>query len=369
MVTKKTKFAVDLMMDSGIFSAWNRGKSLNLLDYIKYVKDNKHLLWSYVNMDEIPGKFGQKRTQRDVDESAEISYYNLQTMKSHGLHPIPVFHQGERFTWLEQLLKDGEDYIGISSAKDLNRPAQQTWLDQVFSILCDRRGRPIIKTHGFGISRVAFLLRYPWWSSDSTTWSLTPGYGSILIPPWDGRKFDYSRPACRCVTSGVQQTGATLQKRQFEAWGPQQQAIVLRYLAEIGVTLEEARYSTQQRRRCVLHYYLQLQKHLDGVNFRGHGKAKSEGMPPFRTNIVYATMLDKAWGQLMNELGARTRLLSYWEMRDQPSEVLARYVETGTHGPWVPQAPKQSWKSEAYRNYRRAALHRRGTQDGEETTA
>src|SRR5260221_8934511 len=112
------KKKVQLMLDSGAFSAWNRGEEINIKEYIAYVKRNQHLLHSHVNLDVIPGVHGQRRATDDVESSAKQSYDNLQIMKAAELRPIPVFHHGESLTWLERLLKDGEPYIGLSASKD-----------------------------------------------------------------------------------------------------------------------------------------------------------------------------------------------------------------------------------------------------------
>ena len=84
-------------------------------------------------------------------------------MKEAGLHPIPVFHQGENWLWLEKMLKDGETYIGLSTGGQHRqpRPSIYRWLDQCFSRLCDAQGRPLVRIHGFGITSRLLLLRYP----------------------------------------------------------------------------------------------------------------------------------------------------------------------------------------------------------------
>jgi len=90
------------MLDSGAYSAWNRDETIDIDEYIAFIKKHRKLVDTYVNLDVIPGKYGRPRTQQEVEASAKLSYENLQYMKSKGLSPIPVFHQGERFHWLER---------------------------------------------------------------------------------------------------------------------------------------------------------------------------------------------------------------------------------------------------------------------------
>jgi hypothetical protein len=69
---------VDLMLDSGMYSAWSRNDdTLSVKKYMKYIRENEKYLFSYVNMDKIPGVYGQKRTQEQVEDSAAVGYRNL----------------------------------------------------------------------------------------------------------------------------------------------------------------------------------------------------------------------------------------------------------------------------------------------------
>lgn len=372
---------VQLMLDSGVFSAWNRGGEINIKDYIQYLKDNRHLLFCYVNVDKIPGKFGQRKTMEQVEDSAKVGYGNLQTIKGHGLNPMPTFHQGERFYWLERMLSDGERYIGLATAKDQQPNEQARWLDSVFSLITDAQGRPLIKTHGLGVTNTALLLRYPFYTVDSTTWLLTPGYGTIIVPVYEGGKPNYLRKPVRIPISGVAHASSSGQKKQFENLGPMTQEAVLRFLHEVvGCTITEARYGTGVRRRAVLMYFMELVKHIKDVRFRHHGHNhavvmtnKTLGIKKPETfdclTIMYATALSTEFSHILNEAGATTRLLSYWELRDKPADTLARYVGTGTAtGPYVKEAPKANW-GEAHLNFRRLKLLQRTEQDEDGTQA
>ena len=363
------KKTVNLLLDSGEFSAWRRGTSIDLKKYIAYIKENEKYLFGYVNVDKIPGVFGQPRTMKEVQESAKIGYNNLQKMKDAGLSPIPVFHQGESFDWLERMLKDGERYIGISSSKDLWANEQRMWLDQVFTLLTDSKGRPLIKTHGFGITRPAFIFRYPFYTCDSTAWSLAPGYGSILIPPFENGKYNYLKQPTKFVLSGVTHKSPSSQKKQFEGQGPKIQEVITKFLEHEGrVSVTEARYGTSMRRQVMLIYYLNLGKALANIQFteRKPGSLLDHAKIAHKINrvkfdhlrIMFASNLNKEWSLMMNELGCHDRLLSYWELKDKPSEVLQNYVKDGIHAPYNKKMPKADWNSEAYRNHRRLQTYK-----------
>ena len=114
-----TSFPVNLLLDSGAFSAWRQGVRPDLDDYIAFILSNREYLGSYVNMDVIPGSWGCS-----PEESAQQSWAHLKYMEEHGLHPDPVFHQGEPIYCLERLIDAGYTRIGISPDNNLRTSAR-----------------------------------------------------------------------------------------------------------------------------------------------------------------------------------------------------------------------------------------------------
>src|ERR1700678_1129246 len=105
---------VRLLLDSGAYGAWRRGKTIDLDTYCDFIEENKNFVTSYVCLDTIPGSFGKMdKGQREIEVSAQLSFENQLKMRKRGLSPIPVFHQGEQFHWLKKMLDNGEPYIGI----------------------------------------------------------------------------------------------------------------------------------------------------------------------------------------------------------------------------------------------------------------
>ena len=48
-----------------------------------------------------------------------------------------------------------------------------------------------IKIHGFGITSLELLLRYPWYSVDSSTWKRKGIYGCIIVPKFKNNEFQW----------------------------------------------------------------------------------------------------------------------------------------------------------------------------------
>jgi len=367
---KKHPKQIDLMLDSGVFSAYSRGTTLDLKKYIAYVKANKQHVMSYVNMDDIPGNVGKlNHTQAETEKSAEKSYDNLQEMKAAGLSPIPVFHRGEPERFLERMLADGEKYIGFAAGRDNRLPKRIAWLDRMFDAICDSQGRPLIKTHGFGITQTTLLTRYPWFSADSTTWKITPGYGLLIVPRLnpDG-SFDYERQPYRIPISGREHNSPLSQGRQFDAFVRKRQRnmelAVRRFLeVECGTTnFGQVRYDLSERFRCGLVYFQRLAEHLQHRRFNPKHKPHSLFIAPKtlkhdtpikfdHLKLVFVTLArDNRMSKMLSIANANTRLLSYYELMQMPDGSLQKYVEQGTIGEWVPKAPARNW-SEAHQNY------------------
>jgi len=161
---------VNLIIDSGAFSAWTLGKEIKREEYLTFIK---MMLERYkgklndvvvVNLDKIPGTFGQKPTDAQREESAQIGMDNFHYFLANGIKTIPVYHQHEDIKWLKLMEKE-TDYIGISPANDCSTKVRMVFMDTVYSYLKDR-----VKTHSFGGISASILKRYPLYSGDSSSW-------------------------------------------------------------------------------------------------------------------------------------------------------------------------------------------------------
>ncbi len=57
------------------------------------------------------------------------------------------------------------------------------WLDRLWEEhLCDSSGNPRVRVHGFGLTSLPLMKRYPWFSVDSSTWVQNAANGMVLIP-------------------------------------------------------------------------------------------------------------------------------------------------------------------------------------------
>ena len=169
---------VELFLDSGAYSAFTQNVKIDIQDYIQFIKDNQSSIDLYANL--------------DVIGDAEKTWHNHQIMTRAGLNPMPVFHYGEDDSWLKRYLAKGCNYIALGGLVGGSSDGLTLWLDRLFStLLCDEKGFPKIKIHGFGLTSLKMMLRYPWYSVDSTSWVVTGRMGGIFIPRWGDGKWNY----------------------------------------------------------------------------------------------------------------------------------------------------------------------------------
>ena len=99
---------------------------------------------------------------------------------------LPIFHQGESWEWLHNMLEytdeDGHiPYIGISPANDVSTNVKEVFIKRCFSII-GKSSNPDVKTHAFGMTSLPLLETYPFYSADSTGWIMVGAMGNIMTP-------------------------------------------------------------------------------------------------------------------------------------------------------------------------------------------
>lgn len=263
-----------VMLDSGAFSAWTKGKVINLKEYIEFIKKNRAILDEYFNLDVIPGQKGQKVDTKEIERAADASFVNYQIMRKAGLKPIPVFHHGEDEKWLHKMLDAGADYIGIGGIVGRSTEIRRDWLDRVFTLLTDSFGKPIVKVHGLGMSSFELLRRYPWATCDATSWAMQAAYGAVLVPRFRNNVPDYSCDPHEITISVKGRDKGGVCVNHIQNLGPSIQKRVIDYLENVaGIDYDEAVESYMERARSIVFFMLQMQETLNDVRFvhRKHG--------------------------------------------------------------------------------------------------
>jgi hypothetical protein len=162
-----------VFLDSGAFSAFSLGVEVDLPAYCRWIQQNLDII-----------------RVEDGDLMASVldgigdpvqTWRNQMAMEELGVRPLPCFHYGEPEEALEWYLSRYE-YITLGGMVPISTPQLFHWLDRIWSRhLCDGSGRAKVKVHGFGLTSIDLMTRYPWYSVDSSSWVQIGAHGNIIF--------------------------------------------------------------------------------------------------------------------------------------------------------------------------------------------
>ena len=207
-----------VFLDSGAFSAYTLGVEIDLPTYCDYINRNRDL-WRIedgVMMASVLDGIGDPLQ----------TWRNQLEMEARGCKPLPCFHAGEDERYLEHYVRNYE-YITLGGMVGSSTKQLCIWLDRMWErYLTDGSGRPRLKVHGFGITAVPIMERYPWFSVDSSSWIQTAAFGGIMTPQWGPISVSDKSPSRH--DAGQHACNLT----------PLEQDSVFRMLEELGFTYE-----------------------------------------------------------------------------------------------------------------------------------
>ncbi len=173
-VKKIRRDGVKVFLDSGAFSAFTKGIDVDIKGYCRYVKENADII------EEVDGVTCASVLDGIGDPLK--TWQNQQLMESMGVRPLPCFHYGEDERYLDWYIQN-YPYITLGGMVPISTPQLILWLDRIWEEhLCDGAGRPKVKVHGFGLTTLSLMRRYPWYSVDSSTWVQHAANGMIQLP-------------------------------------------------------------------------------------------------------------------------------------------------------------------------------------------
>lgn len=177
-----------LFVDSGAFTAWTKGKSIDVDEYIDFINTYSEHIELYGQIDVIPGDIIKGHTAEQVEEAAAATWENYLYMRPRMKKPeglLYTFHVGEPYRYLEQALEWRDDngqpipYIALGGMVGKPMPTKKSFLDSCFNII-KKSSNPKVKVHAFGMTSFSLLEAYPITSADSTSWIMTGANGNII---------------------------------------------------------------------------------------------------------------------------------------------------------------------------------------------
>jgi hypothetical protein len=265
-------------LDSGAYSAWSRGTVIDLDEYCAFIKANIDLIEVYACLDAIPGVPGRSATSQERTDAAETSWRNYLYMVNEGLDPLPVFHYGEDFKYLTRILEYGCPYVGIGGLVGIPSDKRRAWLDRLFMLITDDKGMPTVKTHGFGMTSVPLIFRYPWYSVDSTTWIKITANGAVYLPAMVNDEFVFDQVPTT-VTVSTRNPKMAAGGKASNTMSPAMRGILDRWLAICGKTHDEVASDYYHRAVCNVLYFKKV--------------SEAKEVHPFKRDRLTSTSL---WG-------------------------------------------------------------------------
>lgn len=176
-----------VFLDSGAFSAYTLGVELSVKDYCDYIKRNQDIL-------RVEDNVVMASVLDGIGDPLQ-TYRNQLEMESYGVRPLPCFHAGEDERYLEWYIQNYE-YITLGGMVGTSTKQLCIWLDRIWDkYLTDGSGRAKLKVHGFGITAIPIMERYPWFSCDSSSWIQAAAFGSIVTPKYGPLSVSEKSPA------------------------------------------------------------------------------------------------------------------------------------------------------------------------------
>jgi hypothetical protein len=203
---------VKFFLDSGAFSAFTQGVTIDLNKFCDYCHRNADVIHMVSVLDSIGDCDGTWRNQVRMEEQ--------------GVKPLPCYHYGEPTEALEWYVSR-YDYITIGGMVPVPNNQLEVWLDRVWEEhLTDAEGKPRCKVHGFGLTSPHLMNKYPWTSVDSSTWQAMGSNGSIMLP--NGKVLSVSAKAAQRKLAG----------QHVDTLTPPQRAAVAALAEEVGIPLD-----------------------------------------------------------------------------------------------------------------------------------
>lgn len=178
-----------LFIDSGAFTAWTRGKKIDIDEYIKFINERSEYIHIYCQLDVIPGEVHRVATKEEGIEAGKKTWENYLYMYPRMKEPqkmLYCFHLGEPLEWFQRAL-DWRDnlgrpmqYLAIGGIMGKPKDIRIKFLTKIEEMI-KNSFNPNIKVHALGMTSFDVLEKFPFiTSADSTSWIMTGANGMIM---------------------------------------------------------------------------------------------------------------------------------------------------------------------------------------------
>ena len=174
-----------IMVDAGSFTAYTKGVHIDIDDYLKFIDEIGDYVTVFVAVDDVPDPMNMDYNK------AKTTWDNYLYMVER-IRPelrdklIPVFHYGEDFKWLRNMLEyrhpDGSPikYIGLAISLEGTKKVRINWGRECMRVIHES-SNPNVMTHAFGVGVKSVLDNITVTSTDATSWVKRAAYGMIAV--------------------------------------------------------------------------------------------------------------------------------------------------------------------------------------------
>lgn len=216
-----------VFLDSGAFSAYTLGATIDVNDYARFIAANGDLI--------------EVASVLDGIGDPQLTLENQRRLEDAGANVLPCFHFGEPEEYLETYLEH-YDHITLGGMVPVPNNQLQLWLDHLWSkYLTDDKGWPIVKVHGFGLTAMSLVRRYPWFSVDSSSWVQAGAFGHIVTVTPEG--------TLRSVPVSKDSPQIHKLNQHYDNMSPIMQQHVREAVSRYGYDLEEIQHDSTERKR------------------------------------------------------------------------------------------------------------------------
>ncbi|MFI5342848.1 MAG: hypothetical protein ACHQUC_01370 [Chlamydiales bacterium] len=149
---------INILVDSGAFTAWKKGLNISVDDYATFIKKLPFKPWGYFTL--------------DVIGDAKKSLQNYKELKKLNLKPVPIFTRGEELEVLEWYYSQS-DYVSIGGL--VGTKGNRGFVNGIMKHVNGR------KVHWLGFTNQDYLQHYKPYSCDSSSWAGGMMYGNLKL--------------------------------------------------------------------------------------------------------------------------------------------------------------------------------------------
>ena len=173
---------ISLFVDSGAFSAFTRGKKVDIDKYIEFLNCHHQKFDLYASLDVIP----DYESMESVRQSSVDTFNNFLYMRDRLIDKdkcVVTFHFGEDYDMLRQILNFQDDYgkvvyMALGGLARASAEDRIVFIERCYEIIkeCHRED---LQIHLFGVTDMSLCERFGASSVDSTTWVRAASFGEI----------------------------------------------------------------------------------------------------------------------------------------------------------------------------------------------